>query len=153
MEKKTNCRRRRRARIDWIGFALLPVVVLSGCSDGSANVSGRLTLDGQPLAGNNRVRATIMFYPESGGAPAAALADESGRFQLATGAKVGLAPGGYAVVVSATESGPAAPGSESAKKRVITPARYADPKQSGFHADVKPGSNTFDFELNSGAKG
>jgi hypothetical protein len=80
------------------------------------------------------------------------LTDDEGRYQLATGAKVGLAPGNYAVVIAATESEPAAAGSESSKKRVITPARYANPKQSGFHAEVKPGSNTFDFELTSGAK-
>jgi hypothetical protein len=90
-----------------------------------------------------------MFYPESGGAPAAAITDSQGRYQLATGAKVGLEPGNYAVVISATESTSSEGNGDSPKKRVITPAKYADPKQSGFHAEVKPGSNTFDFDMRS----
>jgi hypothetical protein len=143
---------RRRRCWGWVGrfsSVLLLTAVLTGCGDGSASVSGRLTLDGQPLAGSNQVRATVMFYPESGGAPAAALADEQGRYRLATGARMGLAPGNYLVVISATESEPSTSEADTPKKRVITPAKYADPKQSGFRAEVKPGNNTFDFDMQS----
>ena len=85
-----------------------------------------------------------MFYPESGGAPAAAVADDQGRYQLATGAKVGLAPGNYTVIVAATESEPAeGQGQTSPKKRLITPTEYTDPKKTEFHADVQAGQQHF----------
>jgi hypothetical protein len=92
-----------------------------------------------------------MFYPEGGGAPAAAVADDVGRYQLATGAQTGLAPGKYTVIIAATESAPMAKEGKT-NKRVITPAEYMDPKKTKLRAEVQPGSNTFDFDLKSGAK-
>jgi hypothetical protein len=110
--------------------------------------------DGEPLAGSDNVRVTIMFYPESGsGAPAAAIADEAGEYVLSTGSQAGLAPGNYVVTLSATEFTPTADPGGMPGKRVLTPARYANPKQSGFRAEVTPGRNTFDFDLQSTAKG
>src|SRR4051812_20217881 len=100
----------RRKSISSLGCGLILLFVLSGCSRAPASVSGKLTLDGKALAGSNQVRVTIMFYPEAGGAPAAAIADDQGRYQLATGAQVGLAPGKYTVIVAATESAPKAKG-------------------------------------------
>src|SRR5262245_38392670 len=81
-----------------LGAGLLATVALSGCGNGNASVSGRLTLDGAPLASSERVRVTVMFCPEGGGVPAAALADGDGRYRLSTGAQMGLAPGDYVVV-------------------------------------------------------
>jgi hypothetical protein len=93
-----------------------------------------------------------MFFPASGsGAPAAALADESGNYSLSTGAQSGLAPGSYVVTLAATEVTPGAAGEP--RKRVITPLRYANPKQSDLRAEVEPGRNTFDFDLRSDAGG
>jgi len=132
-------------------FSLLVFCVISGCGGAPASVSGKLTLDGKTLAGSNQVRVTIMFYPEAGGAPAGAVADEQGRYQLATGAQVGLAPGKYIVIVAATESAPAATGGIP-NKRIITPTEYTDPKKTKLRAEVQPGGNTFDFDLTSGAK-
>jgi hypothetical protein len=111
-------------------------------------VSGTLTLDGQPLAASDTVRVTIMFYPEGGGAPAAALADTNGRYELSTGGQMGIAQGRYVAVVSATDSSSDAAGG-APRKKIITPVKYADPKQSGLVADVKPGNNTIDFALES----
>jgi hypothetical protein len=134
-----------------LGFGLLVVCVLPGCGGAPASVSGKLTLDGKPLAGSNQARVTIMFYPEAGGAPAGAVADEQGRYQLATGAQVGLAPGKYIVIVAATESTPTAR-ADIPNKRIVTPIEYMDPKKTKLRAEVQPGSNTFDFDLTSGAK-
>lgn len=121
-----------------------------GCGNGRPTLSGIITLDGKPLGATEGVRVTIMFYPEGGGAPAGALADANGRYILSTGQQEGIAEGRYVAIISATESTPSAsPGGEP-QKRVITPARYADPKQSGLAVDVKPGSNTFDLKLESG---
>lgn len=126
---------------------LAALAVAVGCGGGLPTVSGKLTLDGQPLAASDTVRVTIMFYPESGGAPAAALVDSSGRYELATGATEGIAPGRYIAVVSAVDSSPSADGTP--QKRVITPDMYADPTRSGLVAEVKPGSNRLDFDLKS----
>jgi hypothetical protein len=146
--------RGRKVWSEFIGklrWGLLAVCVLTGCGRAPASVSGKLTLDGKPLAGSNQMRVTIMFYPEAGGAPAGAVADEQGRYQLATGAQVGLAPGSYTVLVAATESAPTAKEGMS-KKRIVTPAEYMDAKKTKLRAEVQPGSNTFDFDLKSGAK-
>jgi hypothetical protein len=134
--------------------ALLASLVLTGCGGGTSSVSGKLTLDGEPLARTENVSVTIMFYPESGsGAPAAALADEAGGYVLSTGSQQGLAPGNYVVTLSATEFTPPAVAGGMPGNRVLTPARYANPKQSGLRAEVKPGSNTFNFDLRSDANG
>lgn len=91
-----------------------------------------------------------MFYPESGvGAPAAATVDESGEYQLSSGSQNGLAPGPYVVTLSAMElTFPNGPEAEPSRK-LLTPMRYAQPKESGLRREVKPGSNRFDLELTS----
>jgi hypothetical protein len=138
-------------RLTAISFAAL---VLSGCGNGLSSVSGNVTLDGKPLRGSESVRVTVMFYPASGrGAPAAAIADENGEYAVATGSKEGLAPGSYVVTLSAVEFIPSnVPGGMPGRK-VLTPERYANAKESGLSADIKPGRNTFDFELSSDAQG
>jgi hypothetical protein len=130
----------------------LSFVALAGCGNGRSSVRGTLTLDGQPLARTDNVHVTIMFFPASGnGAPAAALADESGNYSLTTGSQSGLAPGTYVVTLAATEVAPVAGGAP--RKRMITPSRYANPKQSDLRAEVEPGRNTFNFDLHSDAGG
>jgi hypothetical protein len=135
-------------RRNWcVCAALLLMAVVAGCGDGRSSVSGKLTLDGKPLARSKDKQVTIMFFPESGnGAPAAALADESGKYELTTGGQSGLAPGNYVVTLVATEFTSAANDGASAK-RIVTPLRYANPKLSGLRAEVQPGRNTFDYDL------
>ena len=144
-------RNRSRAPTGWRLYTfLIMAVVLTGCGSGRSSVSGTLTLDGKPLAGSENVQVTIIFYPESGiGAPAAAMADQDGRYAVSTGSQAGLAPGNYAVALSATEYGTTNTAGGMPAKRVLTPARYANPKQSGLRAEVQPGRNTFDFDLQS----
>jgi hypothetical protein len=119
------------------------ILLLAGCGGGASTVSGSVSLDGQPLTRTESRNITIMFTPESGGAPASALVDESGEFSLATGARAGLAPGKYIVTLAAIEV-------TGGKKQVVTPARYSNAKDTDLRADVQPGSNNFDFELKSG---
>lgn len=127
----------------------LPLV--TGCGNGLATVTGEVSLDGEPLRGGNGVRAMVYLYPEGGsGAPAVGLVDESGKYEVSTGTKQGVAPGAYLVSISASELiGKEEVGVPRAGRR-ITPARYADPRQSDLRVDVSPGSNTFDFSLESG---
>ncbi|WP_425399157.1 hypothetical protein [Aeoliella sp.] len=109
-----------------------------------------MTLDGQPLVGGDAVRATVYYYPEGGsGAPAVGLLDDAGRYEIATGSKSGVQPGAYIVTVSATKIIPPKQPGEAPTGRPLTARKYADPRQSGFRVEVEPGSNTFDFDLES----
>jgi hypothetical protein len=95
-----------------------------------------------------------MFLPESGsGATAAALVDESGQYSLSTGGRDGVAPGDYVVTLAAVEIKPSSSPGRTPIKRVVTPLRYANPKQSDLRAAVQPGRNTFDFDLTSENRG
>ncbi len=121
---------------------------LIGCGSNLASVSGTVTLDGQPLAGSEKLRGTVQFSPESGGGTAAVgYLDQNGRYNLSTGSRVGALPGKYFVSVSATEIIPPQIPGEAPSGRLATPRRYADAKKSGFAAEVASGSNTFDFSL------
>jgi hypothetical protein len=136
-----------------IGAALLLVVaVATGCGGSASSVNGTISLEGKPLVGSETVLVTIMFYPEASGAPAAARLDESGQYVVSTGSQEGLPPGNYSIAISAQEIiGPARGGSNS--MRNLAAPMYANPKTSGFKAEVKPGANTLDFDLKSDPQG
>src|SRR2546423_10334425 len=73
---------------------LITVLTLVGCGDGLAKVSGKVTLDGQPVVGGSRMYGTVNFYPASGnGVPAVGGIDESGHYQLKSGSRNGTAAG------------------------------------------------------------
>lgn len=135
----------------WHTIALMSCALgLVGCGNGLSSVDGTVTLDGAPLAGGAGVKASVGFYPD--GQPGAAgigILDSDGHYKLMVGSQEGIPPGKYTVAISATriimpKEPTGTPGGEP-----ITPRKYADPRQSGFHADVQPGSNTVDFSLNS----
>src|SRR5215212_5563085 len=77
-----------------IGAGLL---ALGGCGNGLAQVTGLVTLDGQPLhGGKGDTRVTVQFQPVDGvGANAVGLAGEDGRYKIATGSQTGIRPGDY----------------------------------------------------------
>lgn len=132
--------------------AVLVILLAIGCGGSAANVTGTISVDGKPLLGSDTIRVTVMFYPESSGALAAAKIDESGKYVLSTGSQEGLLPGNYLVAISAKEiTAPSASGSPSA--RDLAAPNYGNPKTSGLKAEVKPGSNAFNFDLKSAAKG
>lgn len=126
------------------------LATVTGCGSPLAKVTGQITLDGEPIAAGEDVRATVYFYPQGGvGAPAVGLLDEQGRYEIATGSKSGIMPGAYVVAVSATKIIPAKQPGEAPTGRPFTSRKYADPQQSGLNAEVQSGSNTFDFSLES----
>lgn len=136
-------------------IVLLAIVctVCLGCGSRLSSVTGTVTLDGRPLVGSDKLRGTVQFCPEEGrGVNAVGYLDEQGRYSLATGSQVGVLPGKYLVSVSATEIIPPKVAGEAGSGRLATPRQYANPKTSGFTADVAPGSNTFDYSLVSQAK-
>jgi hypothetical protein len=121
-----------------------------GCGGDLASVSGSITLDGQPLAGSERLRGTVQFSQEDGhGTTAVGYLDGNGHYDLSSGSRVGVLPGKYLVSVSATEIIPPKTPGEAPSGRLATPRRYAEAKSSGFTAEVVRGRNTFDYVLSS----
>jgi hypothetical protein len=124
--------------------------LLLGCRSNLASVAGTVTLDGKPLAGNERLRGTVQFSPEDGhGTTAVGYLDSEGHYDLSSGSRTGVLPGKYHVAVSATEIIPPKIPGEAPSGRLVTPPRYADAKNSGFTAEVVGGRNKFDFALTS----
>ena len=129
-------------------------VALSGCGNGLAQVSGQVTLDGQPLrGGKDGARVTIQFQPVDGvGATAVSLADEDGNYEIATGSQEGIRPGEYLVTCVATEVVSSNnPGGQPAFRQLADP-KFANAKTSGLRFTVQAGRNEFDIPLVSPAK-
>src|SRR5262245_32564979 len=126
-------------------------VTAIGCQEQPTTVSGKVTLDGKPLAIGPDARGTVIFQPAGGqGSMATGLLDPTGHFELATGASTEIAPGKYQVAVSVARLLPPSEQAEQSAER-ITPARYASASDSGLAADVTPGENRVSFDLASGA--
>jgi len=137
--------------------------LLTGCGGGLVNVSGRVTLDGSPVAA-----AKVTFIPTGPGIPASGTTDAAGRYELAIGSgRPGVPRGRYAVTVSklkvstlaadeATRVAAAAPAGEVETEpspdglvqviEHVVPRSYADPATSGLEADVT-GSGEHAFAL------
>ena len=119
-------------------------VALSGCGNGLSQVSGLVTLDGQPIGAKSDVRVTIQFQPVDGkGATAIALANEDGSYNIATGSQNGILPGDYYVTCSVSTlsaNGPAAD------------PKFARSQTSGLKCTVESGKTVFDIPLKSPAK-
>jgi hypothetical protein len=137
--------------------ASLVLVLLAGCGGGDGDdlpreaVSGKVALDGQPLA-----EGAIQFLPEGG--PDAKGPTVSGGAVIKGGAydisrAKGLTPGKYKVAI--TSAAPAdAPAADAAPGPAPKPAAEKIPAKynasSTLTAEVKSGGgNTFDFDLSS----
>ena len=114
-----------------------------GCGDGSDQpdlgiVSGTVSLDGEPLSG-----VIIVFTPEEG-RQSTAITGENGQYELVyTGEDTKGARVGKHVVGFLT------PYDEDIKPSAPIPARYSVGSDTGLNAVVKPGKNSFDFDLSS----
>ena len=141
-------------RIAGVAAMLAACFVLSGCGNGLAQVSGQVTLDGQPLrGGSGDVRVTVHFLPASGVGPTAiGLADENGNYILGTGSQTGVPPGDYVVTCAASALVRPAGGSAAPSGRRIIDPKYANATTSGLQFTVQPGNNEFDISLQSPAK-
>jgi hypothetical protein len=137
------------------GFvASMLFVQICGCGNGLAQVSGQVTLDGQPLRGGiEDTRVTIQFQPASGaGSTAIGLADENGNYVLGTGSKSGIPPGEYLVTCSAQQIVDAKTPKTKNGVRQVTDLKYANAKTSGLKFTVEPGRNQLDIPLESSTK-
>ena len=133
----------------WLTLLLFAFLVLSGCGKAKPQrlaVSGRVTVDGQPLE-----IGSILFQPEGRGPKSGGMI-QGGVFSIA--ASTGPQAGEYVVGIQAPKLSPGTvlPTEESARFEVLTrneerlPARYN--ARSTLRASVtESGPNIFDFDL------
>ena len=128
-------------------FAILMLVCVAGCGGPAhpdvGRVNGVVTLDGQPLP-----EANVMFQPTNGRA-SIATTDKAGKYSLLYLDGVPGALLGAHKVIIRTEI-PGEDGQPPIAKEKLH-KKYHD--QTELTAEVKRGSNTFNFELKSQAGG
>jgi len=142
-------RPRRRACIVGASFPLVSSAIVcglllaTGCTPKPkgmpdlAPVTGTVTFDGQPLA-----TATISFSTPGGQVSVGGM-DGGGRYEMRySGPYKGVAIGPNTVSITTRTDHPVGPNWKDP-----IPAKYN--KKSELTVDVKPGPNTFDFELTS----
>ena len=147
-------------------FAIVALASALGCGGAKVKtemVTGKVTLDGQPVA-----KATVTFAPASGGSGAYGTTDDNGVYTLTTqggAAGKGALPGEYQVAVIKEENVAPQPTPEERQKasaegrdiskdypaefKSIVPKKYNAPQASGLTATVVKGKNTIDFDLKS----
>lgn len=131
-----------------IGISAL-CALTTGCGNGLGQVSGTITLDGQPLVCRDGVMATVMFQPASGsGVSAVGHLDAEGRYQVMSGSQAGLAPGEYAVTCAVNQVIPSTTGGDASGKALSDP-RFANGQTSGLRFTVQPGANEFNLAIES----
>ena len=148
--------------------ACLLATLVCGCGRRGPRVEmvdGVVVLDGKPVEA-----ATVFFSPvtaagEAAGLPAAGRTGPDGSFRLNAGGGAtpgaGTAVGDYVVTVIKQESRPAPPPDLNAPPtalpepeiRDLLPAVYKLATTSPLRATVKPGTNTYRFELDSKPRG
>lgn len=129
-----------------LGATLL--IVSSGCSNKLPDVTGVVTLDGEPLPTNEATLTTVTFSPQfDGGSIATGFTDENGQYRLSSGTKRGVVPGEYAVAVQGKKVSPPPDEASLPITRPFTPNKYANTTTSGFSVQVVQGKNQLDFAL------
>jgi hypothetical protein len=141
-----------------IRLLLLALVTVAGCdssSDGPQTyaVTGEVTLDGQSVAGADVAFLPSISTPDA--APAQAVTDEAGRFEVVSlfdqgrTSQAGMTSGTYGVQITQLKRPPPSAGMSQPPKNML-PQKYASPATSGLSATVVPdGENHFVFKLSS----
>jgi len=117
--------------------ATIPIEIEKGANpppppDKKGDVSGKVTLDGKPLAAGQ----VTFHHKDFKFAQVFPAAVKDGAYSVA-----GLPPDTYVIVVGPPQAPP--PGAP----KIDIPAKYLDRKSSGLTVDVKAGANTFNLEL------
>jgi hypothetical protein len=135
---------------------LIPAILLNtasaiciGCGGAAgpelAEVYGKVSLDGQPLA-----KVGLQFIPEGeGGSPSYGVTNAEGEYELLFSAeRAGAMVGKYQVEIQPIEPDVDQDGKPlDGATPVLIPSRYQT--AGTLTADVKPGSNSIDFALDS----
>lgn len=136
--------------------AVCGLVLLCGCSSGgyrgpTGTVSGKVTLDGQPVP-----QGCVVSFLSPAGHVSSGVVGADGKFQLGTKENPNVPVATYNVTVSTpaekmsqadydkymSGEGGAKPAAASA-----IPEQFTNPTTSGVSKEVKPGPNTIDIEL------
>ena len=130
--------------------ATLPFVG-AGCGDdsnvsGLIEVTGQVTIDGQPLT-----EGSVIFFPDSSqgnsGPMAGASIDTDGNYSIKTTGKAGALPGWYTVTIQLPGQDMIMGGDET---KAQVPALYSSPSTTPLKKEVKAGeANTINLELKS----
>lgn len=152
-------------------FSLGLLISLLGCGGSSGdgytgergNVSGTVTLDGQPLASG----CQVLFIANKGGYTAGGVIGDGGKYTLVYGGGKGLPVGEYSVQLApplaAEGAAPAVDPTQmagkltrkSGKEAAETgpfPTRYSSTTSSGLKFTIAAGNNTADFQLEKAEK-
>ena len=117
-------------------LCLLLSAVATGCGKAPQSISGRVTLDGEPLS-----EAAIQFIPKSPGLRKTSCEVQNGGYQLPV--ENGLAPGEYRVDLVDLP-----PLTHATTPRRAFPSRYTDHSPVSITVEAD-GPRTFDFALTS----
>ncbi len=128
-----------------MGYLVASVLLaVAGCGGPDlAPVSGKITVGGQPVS-----RGSVTFMPDqdkgTSGKVAVGDIQADGSYSLQTfDSDDGALVGHHRVIVG----GRGLEDAENMAPDPSIPPRYANPTQSGLTAEVKPGTNTIDFDL------
>jgi predicted small lipoprotein YifL len=126
---------------------MLLLATLAGCGRPGpqlAPVSGRVTLDGQPLDA-----AEVLFQPDEGtGSPSYGFTDQNGQYELGYKRGVKGAMVGSHTVSIEMDTRITGPDGNLKRRRQLLPPRYNT--QSELRREVKPDrENVIDFDLTS----
>ena len=127
-----------------LGLALAVLACLVGCGESkTAPVNGRVKLkdgsDVSVLAGYS-----LTFEAEGGKTSAVGDVNRDGTFKLSTfGANDGAMPGKYRVAINPPNN----PDPDKPPSKSKLPAKYENLDSSGLTAEIKPGPNSIELEL------
>jgi hypothetical protein len=121
------------------GISVLVFAAILGCGPGNkARVTGRITLDGQPLD-----KVLVMFVPDAGPS-SGGVTDQDGRYELVSGPKHGknVFTGRCRVYLTESIEDPTKPPPPSRFA-----AKYLSAESSGLECELKPGPSVIDFDI------
>src|SRR5262245_47011539 len=127
-----------------LGLVLLVLACLAGCGEGkTAPVNGRVKLkDGSDVS--VLASYSLSFEPDGGKTSAVGEVNPDGSFKLSTfGANDGAVPGKYRVAINP----PPNPDPDKPPSKSKLPAKYENLNSSGLTAEIKPGPNNIELEL------
>ncbi|MCC7335223.1 MAG: carboxypeptidase regulatory-like domain-containing protein [Pirellulaceae bacterium] len=127
-----------------LAWALAFICLATGCGNGLSGVSGTVTLDGEPLE-----KAFVEFSPPNG-RPSMGKTDSNGYYRLEySTSQTGVEAGEHKVRIFTHEDASIdmKTGEPTPAVKEIVPAKYH--RKSELTAQVEPGSNDIDFDLES----
>lgn len=130
----------------------LLLVAMAGCSVKPVPVSGKVTLDGKPVADCGVLFIPVGQRPRATEEVASGQTDAQGCFTLSTRKISGAMPGDYCVTLSKRRTlgmVGSMPGPNGVSIEWIVPERYSRPETSGLQKTVSTQEHEFAFDLSS----